>query len=145
MSLMIASTLTTCTCSKCGITFAAPQHFFDSRHKDHETFYCPNGHNQYFASKTREQRRIEQLEAKLVLQCRWRKEEERSRKCAERKVRKLAKEKERAQVRAAAGACPCCHRNFKRLRAHMLRKHPEFVKEADEKRCPRRKTKRRRQ
>ena len=133
--MFITATLTTCTCYKCGITFAAPEHFFEKRHQDHATFYCPNGHPQHFSAKTPEQRRIECLESDISWLQRRRAEEERTRKCAERRVRKLTKEKERAEASAAAGACPCCHRNFKQLRRHMRAKHPEFVERVNKERC----------
>ena len=134
--MFTTSTLVTCTCSECGIEFAMPEHFSDARHRDHQTFYCPNGHSQYFPGKTREQRRIDDLERRLAQQQQQHDAEIRSRKCAERKVRKLTKEKEHAQARAAAGTCPCCRRNFKRLRRHMKEKHPEFIEEVAKKRCP---------
>jgi hypothetical protein len=50
------------TCSECGITFGLPDHYYDSRRREHDTFYCPNGHNQHFPSKTAEEKRIEELE-----------------------------------------------------------------------------------
>ena len=37
----------------------------------------------------------------------------------------------RHRRRTAAGVCPCCHRTFKQLAAHMKRKHPGFPDQAE--------------
>jgi hypothetical protein len=42
----------TCIHENCGVHFAVPKQFQDKRRKDHKTFYCPNGHPQYYPHKS---------------------------------------------------------------------------------------------
>jgi len=44
------------TCYKCGIIFLVPVQWQAQRLEDHKTFYCPNGHNQYFSGKDEAQK-----------------------------------------------------------------------------------------
>lgn len=37
------------TCYKCGIVFLVPAQWKATRRDSHKTFYCPNGHGQYFS------------------------------------------------------------------------------------------------
>lgn len=39
-----------------------PRRLYEVRLKDHESFYCPNGHARHFVGQTEEQKRIEKLE-----------------------------------------------------------------------------------
>lgn len=52
----------TLECSNCGVSFCMPDHMAYSRKRDHDTFYCPNGHSQHFPGKTEEERKIASLE-----------------------------------------------------------------------------------
>ena len=52
--------LSTCNCSVCGIVYTLPCNMREARTRDHETFYCPNGHKQYCPGKSDE----EELEEK---------------------------------------------------------------------------------
>lgn len=45
----------TVTC-ECGITWAAPEGWFNEREKDHKTFFCPNGCGRYFPQESDEER-----------------------------------------------------------------------------------------
>lgn len=49
-------------CANCGIEFCLPQAVEDKRREDHKTFYCPNGHSNYYPAATEKERRIRQLE-----------------------------------------------------------------------------------
>ena len=40
------------TCVKCGTVWAMPVEYIDQRQTDHKTFYCPNGHKQYYPQKS---------------------------------------------------------------------------------------------
>jgi hypothetical protein len=130
------------TCCVCGVQFGMPAYLDKKLRETHKSFYCPNGHSQSYTGKSEAEKRAERAERDLRWERGRREQAERDVKCAQRKVKKLTKEKEHAQSRAAHGACPCCHRNFKQLRRHMKAKHPEFVEEADKKRCPSGKRKR---
>lgn len=50
--IQLASNYTVITCCNCGIHFAVPSDFKNKRVNDHDTFYCPSGHSQYFPGKT---------------------------------------------------------------------------------------------
>ena len=43
-------------CYKCGVLFAITAELQNARVKDHEFFYCPNGHAQYYPGQTEEER-----------------------------------------------------------------------------------------
>lgn len=51
-------------CANCQVTFAMTEDMIGRRRKDHKTFYCPNGHTNYFAGKTDEEKLKEQLKLK---------------------------------------------------------------------------------
>lgn len=44
--------LVTNTCLTCGVLFAMPRTLTDRHKRDHESFYCPNGHTQHYVSKS---------------------------------------------------------------------------------------------
>ena len=46
------SDLITDTCLTCGIEFAYPRAVYEKLTECHNTFYCPNGHKQYFSGKS---------------------------------------------------------------------------------------------
>lgn len=126
-SLAIQETLyfKTTTCITCGCHIALETTVYDWRIKDHENFYCPNGHAQRFSGETPEAKLKRELEAKeraLV----W--EKERVASLNKQLVRTQQSEK-RLKKRIAAGVCPCCHRTVKQLAAHMQTKHPEFAEQ----------------
>ena len=54
------------TCSKCGAQSLLPAERIRKLRQSHATFYCPNGHSQYFPGKTAEEKRIEQLEREVA-------------------------------------------------------------------------------
>ena len=116
-------------CPICGVLFAAPAALFE-HHYNHEgaNWFCPNGHSLIFT---------ETCDVKLQREREHRREAER-RGAAERDLRRdterrLSAQKAattRARKRHAAGVCPCCHRSFRQVRAHMARMHPDYEPEA---------------
>src|SRR6478736_437598 len=51
-------TLVAISCGACGVAFGIPQSMYDERRRDHETFWCPNGHPRaYKGASTEEQLR----------------------------------------------------------------------------------------
>ncbi len=48
--------LSTCNCSVCGIVYAVPCNYRETRRDDHKTFHCPNGHRQCFPDEPDESR-----------------------------------------------------------------------------------------
>ena len=67
--------MTAMTCCKCGILFTMPTKLNTELRRNHDTFYCPSGHPQYFSVKS---------DIELA-----REEAERYKRCAERKLEKL--------------------------------------------------------
>lgn len=106
-----------CTCSECGIVYYIPETFKTARRRDHRTFNCPNGHNQYFPGESGEEKN-----ARLL-----REESERHQRTLAR-ANAAEQETERLKKRAKAGVCPCCNRTFLKLAYHIKAKHPEFSK-----------------
>jgi hypothetical protein len=49
------------TCSACGVHFGMLADYQERRRKDHKSFYCPNGHSQYYPGQSKE----EKLKAEL--------------------------------------------------------------------------------
>ncbi len=106
-------------CYKCGIAWAVTQDFQNRRLKDHDLFYCPSGHGQYYCGKSEEEKLRDQLkasQAKLAT--------------AQFELQVNEKQIKRLNKRIANGVCPCCHRQFIQMTRHMRTKHPEYVAES---------------
>jgi predicted nucleic acid-binding Zn-ribbon protein len=81
-------------CSVCGIAFSLPDTMQAELRKKHKTFYCPNGHGQYYPQKSDLEianEKIAQLERTLKA---------RTDALEERGERILALERQRAALRA---------------------------------------------
>lgn len=107
-------------CCACGIAFGISSLRLRTLKKDHETFYCPNGHKQWFPAETEEEKLKKELKKK---------EQE----LAEKVIQSLQLENKlsdanRKLKRVAKGVCPCCNRSFQNLKKHMETKHPEKLK-----------------
>lgn len=126
MDLTINATVLTCCHEGCGIVFAVPDWWEKNRRRDHTSWYCPNGHRQFFSAKTEQEKQIEALQAQVraadANRSYWHGE-------AERKSLSLRATKgvlTRTRKRIAAGVCPCCHRSFQNVADHMATKHPDW-------------------
>lgn len=123
------------TCYKCGIPFAFPAHLMTQFRRNHEEFYCPHGHSQYFPGKSDiekardEAARLAKLaeyhEARADRHMQNAEHLERSRNAYKGKVTQM-------KNRVANGVCPCCNRYFANLHKHMQNQHPEFASEPNE-------------
>lgn len=51
-------------CANCNVTFAVTSDMANRRRHDHKSFYCPNGHSNYFPDKTDEEKLKEKLSEK---------------------------------------------------------------------------------
>lgn len=127
-------TLGTFTCANCGLAFGLTAEFEAKRRKDKQSFYCPNGHSQYFPGETDEQKQIRQLREQLAAKERDRAAAESGRQVwrqraesTERRLRGTKAVVTRMRKRAAAGVCPVegCKRHFANLQRHIATKHPE--------------------
>lgn len=132
-TLEIALEFVTLTCchNGCGITFAVPSWWEQSRRTDHQWWYCPSGHGQQFVDKTAEQERIAKLEAEVTSWKRSHDWEHDRRKRAEEDAMNLANSNRalrgvatKLKKRAAAGVCVFCNRTFQNVARHVASKHP---------------------
>jgi nucleosome binding factor SPN SPT16 subunit len=109
-------------CINCGIAFFFPEDFKRERLKDHRSFFCPNGHQQYFSGETEAEKLRKELSAA-------KQREETIRQQRDIANAELAKEQAKVRLvkkRAAAGVCPCCKRTVSAMARHMKTKHPDF-------------------
>lgn len=111
------------TCYSCGILFGIPDSYEANRRKDHEEFYCPNGHKNYFPgeSETEKYKRLYNAEAAKSLSTR----EQLA--AMERQHARTKRQFQLHKKRSAAGVCPCCNRTVAQLAKHMQSKHKDFV------------------
>lgn len=107
-------------CCNCGVMFAMEKDFRKHKLDDKSSFYCPNGHSQSYMGKSKDEQ-IAELRTKLSNQIRDTNIQSSRADAAE-------KSRDRLKKRVKAGVCPCCHRTFKQLQAHMDHKHPEYAK-----------------
>jgi hypothetical protein len=49
-------------CANCGIQFCMPSPLATTRREDHGSFYCPNGHSNFWPGKTEQEEKLERLE-----------------------------------------------------------------------------------
>ena len=120
------------TCGSCGIIFAAPQDFFNERRRGganaEQGWYCPNGHSRVFRETEAQklQRELDSARKSLEFEKAQRANAEREREATERRLSAQFGENTKLRKRISHGVCPCCHRTFKQVAAHMAKKHPEY-------------------
>jgi hypothetical protein len=113
-------------CAACSIDFGIGEHFEKARREDHGTFYCPNGHSNYYPQANREERLERELDAARALA----KRESARRQATEYQRRAAKGQLTKAKRRIANGACPCCNRTFQDLARHMAGQHPDYAEAA---------------
>lgn len=133
-TLAFTGTLETTVCCTCGMTYGVPEGFRERRKRDHETFYCPAGHPNYFPQKSDLQLAREERD-------RARAEAEQQKAEAERQARRAVSAEQSRRVtkghltrirrRVAAGCCPWCNRTFQNLADHVKSKHHQHPGELD--------------
>lgn len=129
MGVLLGSlTLVEETCCNCFTHFAMDSDLRQRRLDEGGTFYCPNGHGQVFSESTvnKLKKQLENANKRVG----WA-EDSASRARIEAETAKRQKAAIKGQLtktrnRIANGVCPCCHRTFKQLAAHMSTKHPDF-------------------
>lgn len=121
----VAYEILTCSRAECGITYGITKAFERFRRADHKSFYCPNGHSQYFPGESdaeRLRRVLNEKELELTRVSNELQTQNTKRRSAEVKLAKA----NRSLTRVKHGVCPCCTRTFAQLAAHMKRKHPDY-------------------
>lgn len=131
----VSLTLTTLYCANCHVLFGIPSDMETRRREDHEAFYCPSGHANFWTQKSalekardqlaRETHRAEQAQEDARRQReRWLK--------TERRLSAQRGQVTRIKNRIAKGICPCCNRTFANLARHMAGQHPAWTLECAE-------------
>lgn len=133
-AVALTTTYRTEECIECGVSFAVTSRFQEKRRQDHKNFCCPWGHWQHYAGKSdvekareataKERDRAERAERNLT-------SEHQNHTKTKHQLRAQKAAKTRLKNAAAAGECPCCGKTYKRMAAHMAKKHPGFT-EGDE-------------
>lgn len=117
------------SCANCNMEMHLSPRFVQRRRDDHETFYCPMGHPNYFPQKSDEEKlkdEISKLKNRVRIEEEY-KEEYRGKLIIEQRSKIAIKgHHTRLKKRIANGVCPCCNRSFKNLSSHMQKEHPEF-------------------
>lgn len=124
-------TLVVQTCIKCGMTFGVDQNYDRARRDDHNSFYCPAGHSQFYSGKSEAEKLKDELinhERSLTYLRNANQSLHSQLTDANHKVRAEKAAKTRLKNRVKNGVCPCCNRSFQNLHNHMKNEHPDFVK-----------------
>lgn len=118
------------TCCNCGIVFGVDSETDKRRRNDHKSFYCPNGHSQFYSRKSDAERLKDELQEKQrQLDYKDSRINSLHDKLTQKNHQLRAEKgaKTRIKNRVKHGVCPCCNRTFKQLATHMKDQHPEYV------------------
>jgi Zn ribbon nucleic-acid-binding protein len=132
MQITMQTTLELITCVRCGVAFAAPSDMLDRRRQDHESFYCPNGHNLSFPQQSdaeKAQAEAEKYKKLYQQEQRYSADAISERNAAQRSLKATKAAHTRTKNRIANGVCPCCNRTFANLSEHMHMQHPDYTEE----------------
>ena len=114
-------------CANCSMDFGIGSDFMARRREDHQGFYCPNGHSNYYPGATQQEKELAAAKDQLQASRELTRQERDRRVLAERERDEISAEDARLRWRVANGVCPCCHRRFPQLADHMAIKHPDFA------------------
>lgn len=118
--------LTVIHCGKCGGIYALNEKYRSDKAKEGGTWNCPYCQVGWGYSGNSENERLNRENTRLLQRI----DQEKARgDSVERKLSAAKGQATKLRRRVGAGVCPCCHRTFKQLAAHMTDKHPEFQKE----------------
>jgi len=127
-NLNYAAQLKSTTCCACGMEFAMPTEYYQRRLNDHQPFFCPTGHRQWFTAETEEARLRQALEAaqrQRDAEKLRREGVESQLKGARQQLGKARAKAQRLERRVNAGVCPHCQRTVSQMAKHIQTKHPE--------------------
>lgn len=130
METSLLTQLVAVECSQCGLAFGLTVQYKQHRRDDHGTFYCPNGHTQYFPGKSdaeKERERADRLARQVERKDREIANLDEDVRSARASLRATKGQLTKTKKRAANGVCPCCNRSFANVQRHVKGQHPEFV------------------
>ena len=132
MTVIATQKIVSEVCPRCGVVFGVTERFQEERYKDKKSFYCPNGHSQYYPQETEEDRLRLKLHESYEEQQRLIhevEETEEQRRQAQRSAAAYKGHYAKQKKRVSRGVCPCCNRYFKQLHRHIRNQHPEYLEE----------------
>jgi len=117
-------------CCNCGFVFWVPVTMYNQWRRKHNSFFCPSCDcSQSYSGKSdieKEREKVKKAEERTQRALADANEQRLLLEKQKNKTRAEKAAKTRLKNRIAAGVCPCCHRTFKQLVAHMKNKHPDF-------------------
>lgn len=127
----IVETLVVEHCCSCHVAFGMTAAMQTARRRDHDWFWCPNGHRQYYSGRSDvEQARADAQRLRDRLEMAERSEVFYREQAAFERRRAAAQRGQRTRVMnlITRGVCPVagCRRNFDNVREHMATQHPGF-------------------
>lgn len=133
MTIVVTLELVPIECADCHIIFGVPVAFELTRRRDHETFCCPAGHDNYFPGES-DLERAERFRRNAVKRSELAEADaRRAREQAKSAARSRAAVRghlTRTKRRLVNGVCPCCDHEVPDLAAHLADQHPDYL--ADE-------------
>ncbi len=114
-------------CADCNQSFAITKTLWKRRKEDHKTFYCPDGHSNYYPQKTE----LEKTKEELYRAQRSRDWYESLAAERRRSMSSLKGQITKTKNKLVKGNCPECDEHFEDLAKHIQCKHPEFMPEPD--------------
>ncbi len=125
-------TMTKVTCYKCGVPFSMPEHLSKKKRQHGETFWCPNGHSQWWGESTVDklERKLKQMKSSRDYWERASSEERADHEHTRNRLRATKAAHTRTKNRIHKGVCPHCNRHFEDLQRHMETKHPDKAEES---------------
>jgi hypothetical protein len=118
-------------CASCAIQFAVPESWDRNRRRAGDGFFCPNGHSLTYgkseADKLKQQLKTRDAQLSSVRdQCQAAQADAMTQR---RRASAARGQVTRIKNRITHGVCPCCHRTFPELAAHMATQHPGYQQE----------------
>jgi hypothetical protein len=105
--------------------------FIQNRKNDRKSWYCPNGHSQWFPGETAADK-AQRLAGQLDMERTRRQQAETDADYARRARKAVSTRLRKVKQRVGHGVCPCCNRTFKALADHMATKHPGYAQATGE-------------
>lgn len=125
------STMVFIDCANCGMIFGVTRDFEDRRRRDHQSFFCPKGHSNYYAERTEEDKLRDRLTREQAAHDQTRANRDTWQRASVRQEHKARAYKGIAKHyrrRIHAGVCPHCNRSFENVARHMKTKHAKRAK-----------------
>lgn len=118
-------------CCECSIEFRVGAGFHKKRVLDGKTFYCPNGHAQYYTGNETTQQENERLKRQLetkLQENRMLRSTNKTTEARRRASQAWSTRRKKQLARVTEGLCPCCDEHFPDVARHMAAAHPAFDK-----------------